>query len=109
MFADNDNENHPLSIDRVAIFSRALTAQEVADLGGPGISILQDPANQPPSISPVPAGPATAATGVSQAYAFSPLDPDGNLVQVQADWGDGTLSAWSGFGPAGLPRTRRKR
>jgi hypothetical protein len=38
---------------------------------------------------------------VPEGFTFHPDDPDGDLVQVQADWGDGKLSPWSGFGNAG--------
>jgi len=40
LFADNDNENHPLEIGTVAIFNRALNAQEIAVLGGPGVNVM---------------------------------------------------------------------
>lgn len=105
LFADNDNENHPLTIGMVAIFDQQLTANEIAALGGPGIAIVSDPNNIPPVIETQTGGPASTATGNLTEFQFTATDEDGNDVQVQADWGDGTLSDWSTLVPSGSPAT----
>lgn len=105
LFADENNENAPLAIGMVAIFSKALNADEIAALGGPGIAVLPDPNNQPPTLAAQTAGPTNAATGVAESFTFYPQDADGDLVQVQADWGDGKISSWTGFGASGSPQS----
>ncbi|MCW5550529.1 MAG: metallophosphoesterase [Verrucomicrobiae bacterium] len=101
LFADENNENAPLVIGVAAVFSKTLTAEEVSALGGPGLAVMPNPNNQPPTLAAVPAGPAQVATGDSVGFTFHPDDPDGDLVQVQADWGDGKLSSWSGLAAPG--------
>ncbi len=105
LFADDNNENQPLVISSAAIFSKALDAAEVAALGGPGIRLIAPPGNQQPSVASQPAGPATTEAGDATVYTFTPADPDGDAVQIQADWGDGTFSDWSAFGASGDART----
>lgn len=104
LFADENNENEPLAIGMAAIFSKALSADEIAALGGPGIAVLPDPNNQPPNLAAQTAGPTNAATGVAESFTFHPQDADGDLVQLQADWGDGKVSSWTGFGASGTPQ-----
>ncbi len=105
LFADENNENAPLAIGMAAVFSKALSADEIAALGGPGIAVLPDPNNQPPTLAAQAAGPTNAATGVAESFTFHPQDADGDLVQVQADWGDGKVSSWTGFGASGTPQS----
>ncbi len=103
LFGDNDNENHPLRVGLAAIYDKALDAAEISALGGPGLTVLPNPDNNPPAVTPEEAGPATAATGTPQDYTFTATDEDGDSVQIQADWGDGALSPWSGLAAAGSP------
>lgn len=105
LFADNDNENHPLTIGMVAIYDRQLDAAEISALGGPGIAVIADPDNEPPAIEPGAAGPSATTTGTGTDHVFTATDDDGDSVQIQADWGDGSLSDWSGLVPSGSPVT----
>src|SRR5690606_1428818 len=82
-----------------------LTANEIAALGGPGIAIVSDPNNIPPVIETQTGGPASTATGNPTEFQFTATDEAGNDVQVQADWGDGTLSDWSTLVLSGSPAT----
>jgi len=104
-FADDNNENQPLSVGMAAVFAKALTADEVDALGTPGMRLIAPPGNRPPVLSAGPAGPAAGETGASLALTVTAADPDGDAVQVQADWGDGRISPWTPFGTAGQART----
>ncbi|MCU0780934.1 MAG: fibronectin type III domain-containing protein, partial [Akkermansiaceae bacterium] len=106
LFADNDGENHPLAIGMAALFAKALTESEIGALGGPGLAVITDPSNQPPAIVQQSAGSSAVTTGTTENYVFTATDPDGDPVQVQADWGDGTVSSWTGLGPAGIAQSR---
>lgn len=101
-FADENNENQALSIGMTAIFARALDQTEISDLGGPGSAVIVDPNNQAPSVVGQAGGPLTADTGVSETYGITATDPEGHDVQIQADWGDGTVSPWTGLGASGV-------
>lgn len=103
--ADNDNENQPLSLGLIATWSSALTPAEVSALGTAGTAIAYDPNNQPPGVTPVAAGPVSTTTGTATNYSFTAVDPESGLVQVQADWGDGTTSPWSPLTPSGQTAT----
>lgn len=98
-FADEDGEDAALDVTRLAIYDICLTDAEVAELGAVPTG---DPANQPPRMLAGPAGPTTATTGQTLAYRFAAEDPEGGLVQVQIDWGDGSdLSSWSDLAASG--------
>lgn len=103
--ADENNENQPLSVGMTAMFSKALGASEVAALGAAGVKLIPTPGNQAPSVAASHTGPSTATTGSPASFVFLPDDPDGDKVQVQADWGDGTFSTWSPFGNAAVSRS----
>jgi hypothetical protein len=107
-FADNDNENQPLVIGMAAIFNKALDAAEILAIGSPGLSLALPENNTPPLASPSYAGPASVETGQSARFEFSATDPQGHDVQIQADWGDGSLSSWSNFTPSGQPVALRQ-
>jgi len=104
-FGDDNGENAPLHVAALAIFEGALTAEEVASLGGPGIALIPDPDNLPPSLLAQPAGPEEGTTSEMLEFGFQAADPDGDLVQVQAEWGDGKVSSWSSFSPPGNARS----
>ncbi|MDE0594306.1 MAG: autotransporter-associated beta strand repeat-containing protein [Roseibacillus sp.] len=59
----------------------------------------------PPVITAQPAGPATADAGVSNNFDFLATDPEGDDVEIQADWGNGVFSAWTAAGPSGVTQT----
>lgn len=103
-FADEDNENLALAIGLIAVFSAPLDETAVAALGGAGQPIdAGAPGSLPPVVALDPAGPETTATGTAASYSFSAIDPEGAEVQMQVDWGDGTLSAWSASAESGAP------
>ena len=96
-----DNEEATTHVSTLAVFSNALDAVEVSGLGGPGIAVIPNPSNQVPVVAAQPGGPIAANIGVPESYDVTPSDPDGDLVQVQIDWGDGTVSPWTAFGSSG--------
>jgi PKD repeat protein len=53
--------------------------------------------NQPPSTPLEPSGPLFIEVGTSYEYTDSSVDPDGDQVRLRFDWGDGSLSNWTGF------------
>jgi autotransporter-associated beta strand protein len=59
----------------------------------------------PPVLTAQPAGPATADASVSNNFDFLATDPEGDDVEIQADWGNGVLSAWTAAGPSGVTQT----
>ncbi|MCL4181189.1 MAG: metallophosphoesterase [Verrucomicrobia bacterium] len=97
-FADENGEDAPIDVTRIAIYDRALTAADAAELGLPQVD---DPANRPPEMIPGASGPGLVATGAPASYAFTARDPDEELVQVRVDWGDGEVSVWSSLAPSG--------
>jgi hypothetical protein len=50
-------------------------------------------------------GPATVEAIMSTAYEFLATDPNSEDVEIQADWGNGVISAWTPAGPSGIPLT----
>ncbi|HNQ90476.1 MAG TPA: metallophosphoesterase [Verrucomicrobiota bacterium] len=103
LFADDDAEDAPIDVTRVAIYNVALSAAEAAELAGPDFGDLP---NQIPSVNTPAAGPTQAATGQSVVYRVTATDPDSDPVQVQMDWGDGgALSGWSTLVTPGQPAT----
>ncbi|MBN1421575.1 MAG: metallophosphoesterase [Planctomycetes bacterium] len=100
LFADENGEDGPIDVSLVAVFDRPLTEDEMRTLGGAG---PWDPANRPPDVIVQPAGPSDARTQESYEFTFRAADPDGDRVRIRADWGDGTVSAWSDLEEAGEP------
>ena len=66
---------------------------------------IADTANLPPGDPSAPAGPDTGY--VDSVYEFSALavDPNGDRVRLQFNWGDGDTSGWSGLGKESTPVT----
>lgn len=58
---------------------------------GNGVSV-----NSPPSNAASPAGPTSVAVGATADYTTSAVDPDGDGVYFQWDWGDGEITPWLG-------------
>ncbi len=52
--------------------------------------------NSPPGAPDKPSGPDTGYTQEIYSFSSSSLDPDGDDVEYQYDWGDGELSDWGG-------------
>jgi len=53
--------------------------------------------NAPPGAPVKPVGPAFVEAGTVNIYNSSAFDPEGGLVRLRFDWGDGSFSDWSGF------------
>lgn len=84
------------SIDTV-MYGQPILSNDQLTMVGNGLRILSytDQDNQPP-ITPVP--PQGSTTGyVDQVYNFTTTttDPEGETLDYQFDWGDGTTSAWT--------------
>lgn len=103
--ADNDAENHPLSLGLIATYSSALTPEEISALGTAGTAIPYEINNLPPAVTAAAAGPPATATGALTGYTFTATDPEAAAVQIQADWGDGAMSPWSALVPSGQSST----
>jgi len=52
------------------------------------------PANLPPERPASPVGPDSTAAGDSCVFRASTIEPDGDSLRYEFDWGDGRLSAW---------------
>ena len=109
--ADNNGEDNTMDVSMFSIFDRPLSDAEVALLGGP---FQSDPDNTPPAVVVTPAGPASTTTRTDVAYTFHADDADGDHVQFQIDWGDGSVTSWSAFQSSAdrlrdPPRIRRRR
>jgi hypothetical protein len=57
--------------------------------------------NQPPGAPSIPSGPTSGRKGDTLRYSTVAEDPDGDSVSVRFDWGDSTMSDWSGLVPNG--------
>ena len=64
---------------------------------GPPVTPPPSSENQPPSTPLEPSGPVFIEVGTSYEYTDSAVDPDGDQVRLRFDWGDGSLSNWTGF------------
>ncbi len=103
LFADENGEDAPIDVARVAIYDACLSAAEVAALG---TVAAEDPSNHAPTVVVTPAGPAATVTGQAETYEFTATDADQDAVRIRVDWGDGgDLSAWSALASAGQPVT----
>jgi len=57
--------------------------------------------NRAPEAPTAPEGHAYCAKDTTYAYRAVVIDPDGDSVSLRFDWGDGTLSEWSGWFDSG--------
>jgi hypothetical protein len=53
--------------------------------------------NQPPGAPSIPSGPSSGRKGDTLRFSTVAEDPDGDSVAVRFDWGDSTMSDWSGL------------
>jgi len=53
--------------------------------------------NEPPFPPLKPVGPTLVEVGTTYVYNSSAFDPEGGRVRLRFDWGDGSLSNWSGL------------
>jgi len=99
-FADDNDENQPLAVAAVAVFSRALTAAEAGALGDPGVCILRatgEAGPQPEWVDP----PHSVTVGEWTRFGVRAAESGGLPVQFQVEWSDGRVSDWSDMLPAG--------
>jgi len=96
LFGDNDGENEPLLVGGVAIFGRALWAEEIEAMGDVRVPLAVDPRNRAPEVKELGTGALAVATGQGIGVGAVAEDPEGQAVSVQFDWGDGTRSRWAG-------------
>ena len=57
--------------------------------------------NHPPALATAPTGPELCFEGVTYAFSATPTDPEHDSVAVRFDWGDSTMSDWSGWFASG--------
>ncbi len=57
----------------------------------------------PPNKPDKPWGPDFAMKGVAYSCSTQTVHPDGNQIEYQFDWGDGSQSQWSGLMDGGVP------
>jgi len=81
---------------RVQLFPAA-----VAVLGLVTVLSCDGARNRAPRVPIVPSGPAYCAKDTAYTYMATASDPEGDSVAIRFDWGDSTLSAWSGWIPSG--------
>lgn len=58
--------------------------------------------NRPPDSPQNPSGPYTGSVNILYNFSTTTLDPDQDSIAYQFDWGDGEISNWSDFLPAGI-------
>lgn len=58
-----------------------------------------------PTVTVQAAGPANGQAGVANTFSFTAIDSQQAKVQIQADWGDGEVSAWSALGTSGVAQS----
>ncbi len=99
LFADDNGEDGTMDVAQVAIYDACLTAAEVAELGGVPTGPAQ---GLPPVVTSAGTNAVPAATGQSAEYVITATDPDGDMVQIEVDWGDGgELSTWDTLAASG--------
>lgn len=59
----------------------------------------------PPVVTVQSAGPTTTQAGDTETFSFTATDSQSQAVQIQADWGDGVISAWTTAGPSGVAQS----
>lgn len=60
-----------------------------------------DEPNMAPMTPEIPAGVVSGETGTEYEFTTSAIDPNGDLVSYQYDWGNGAYSEWKGPYPSG--------
>ncbi len=99
---DEDGEQSRVIVDNLALFDRALSAEEATALGTAGDAIPV-PENLSPRVVVQPAGASPVAAGATAEYTFEAVDPDSATVQFEIEWGDGSMDAFGPLTPVGTP------
>jgi hypothetical protein len=68
--------------------------------GDPAVKITSGGGNLPPQKPSAPQGPSSGKAGVNYTFTTSTVDPNGDNVYYQWNWGDG-MSGWLGPYPSG--------
>jgi hypothetical protein len=68
--------------------------------GDPAVKITQGGGNYPPQKPAAPQGPTSGKAGVNYTFTTSTVDPNGDTVYYQWNWGD-SMSGWFGPYPSG--------
>jgi hypothetical protein len=82
-------------IDEFQVLARAKDLDGVESDWSEPFSILVSPRAPMPPLAPE--GPVTGVPGRILAFTASAVDPDGDSVALRFDWGDTTVSGWSGL------------
>jgi len=61
--------------------------------------------NHSPNTPSSPSGPSSGAINTGYNFTTSTIDPDGDSISYQFDWGNGIISHWSNFVTNGTPVT----
>ncbi len=75
------------------------TIEQCIAFGDPTLAIAEQ--SKPPNKPSRPTGTLSGLINVQYTYTSSATDPDGDPIQFQFDWGDGTASNWIGPMPSG--------
>ncbi len=59
--------------------------------------------NPPPEVPSVPSGPDSGCVYIKYTFTTSTIDPEGDNIAYQFDWGDGNYSTWSSYVSSGTP------
>ncbi len=76
-------------LDELRIYNYPLSQSEIEQLYQES-----QPVNHPPTIEPEVDGPESGYVGESYVFFASAIDPDGDPLSYQFDWGDGRKSDW---------------
>jgi hypothetical protein len=90
------NETNYISVS-VSSASVTVTGGSSPPPSEPPVTPPPSSPNQPPSTPLKPSGPVSIQVGTSYEYTDAAIDPDGDQVRLRFDWGDGSLSNWTGF------------
>ena len=84
---------------RLYTFTTASESGNIDDssLNGDELVIVNPQQNNPPITPFIPIGPILIEQNVNYTYTAAAIDPDGDQVRLQFDWGDVTFSNWSNF------------
>jgi outer membrane protein assembly factor BamB len=65
------------------------------------LAVVSSCKNHPPNVPAIPAGPAYCFEDTTYTFMTTVTDPDGDNAAVRFDWGDSSISDWTGSVPSG--------
>jgi len=98
MIPEIGRANHDSKEDNLPIIGRSCIRwvyYETNLFGDPSLKITEGAANRPPAKPNAPNGPSSGKAGVDYTFTTSTIDPDGDQVYFQWNWGNDT-SGWLG-------------